>query len=368
MNAKPAAGENPFWNGRVKSLSPYVPGEQPRAAGIVKLNTNENPYPPSPKALEAARAAADGRLRLYPDPDCLELRTAIAERYNVGTEMTFAGNGSDEALAFAFGAFFSAGPDAAPVQFPDLTYSFYPVYARLWGLPFKEIPLDKDFSVNADSYAPEGGAVLPNPNAPTGIALPAETVVALAKRCAAANSVLVADEAYQAFGGESVIPFTGENPGLLVVRTLSKQSALAGLRVGFAIGHAGLIEALERVRDSFNSYTLDAVAQAAAAAALRDSDYYEEITQKIIATRRRVTAALSALGFTTLPSSANFIFTSPPPPSSAASLFALLRQNRILVRHFSSPRALPFLRVTVGLDPDMDAFLSVCQRAINNEQ
>ncbi|MDR1257328.1 MAG: aminotransferase class I/II-fold pyridoxal phosphate-dependent enzyme, partial [Spirochaetaceae bacterium] len=220
MNMRHQTGECPFWNTRVKNLSPYTPGEQPRRAGIVKLNTNENPYPPSPRVFEAIRAASDDRLRLYPDPACSALRAAVAERYNVRPEQVFAGNGSDEVLALAFGAFFPASSaDGEAALFPDITYSFYPVYANLWGIPFKKIPLDKDFSINTDDYAGAGGVIFPNPNAPTGIALPVRAVIALAKRCSDAGSVLIVDEAYQAFGAESAVPFIGENPALLTVHT-----------------------------------------------------------------------------------------------------------------------------------------------------
>jgi histidinol-phosphate aminotransferase len=352
-----------FWNMRVRNLSPYTPGEQPRCAGIVKLNTNENPYPPSPRVIEAIRAAADDRLRLYPDPACSEFRAAVAERYNVRMEQVFAGNGSDEVLAFAFGAFF---PSALPVLFPDITYSFYPVYANLWDIPFRQIPLDKDFSINTESYAAAdcGGVVFPNPNAPTGIALPVRAVIGLSKCCADAGRVLIVDEAYQAFGAESAVPFIGENPSLLAVHTLSKWASLAGLRAGFAIGQPHLIEALCRIRDSFNSYTMNALSQTAAAAAVLDARYYAGTTQKIIKTREQTSAELTALGFTSLPSSANFIFTRPPPPSTAAALFTALREAGILVRHFETPRARAFIRVSIGLDTDMDRFLEECKRFV----
>ena len=360
-------GNNIFWNKRVRALSPYVPGEQPRTVGLVKLNTNENPYPPSPRVIEAVRKAATENLRLYPDPGCTALRAAIAERYGVRPEEVFAGNGSDEVLAFAFGAFFEA--EAPPVLFPDITYSFYPVYAKLWDVPFREIPLREDFTIDTDDYgggggATIGGAVFPNPNAPTGIALPVNAVIGLAKRLAAQNRVLIVDEAYQAFGAESAVTFIGENPNLLTVHTLSKAASLAGLRAGFAIGHGALIEALERVRDSFNSYTVDTVAQAAARAAILDSAYYEEINQKVIKTRERVAASLTSIGFTTLPSSANFIFTKPPPPLSAAELFRILRENGVLARHFDRDRARDYLRVSIGSDSAMDKFLEICGKAI----
>jgi histidinol-phosphate aminotransferase len=350
-----------FWNKRVKTLSPYVPGEQPQTAGLVKLNTNENPYPPSPKVIEAIREAASENLRLYPDPGCAALRTAIGERYGVKPEQVFTGNGSDEVLAFAFGALFES--ETPPVLFPDITYSFYPVYAKLWGIPFREVPLREDFTIDTGDYG-GGGAVFPNPNAPTGIALPVNVITALAKRLAAQNKVLIVDEAYQAFGAESSVPFINENPNLLTVHTLSKSASLAGLRAGFAIGQTPLIEALERVRDSFNSYTMDTIAQAAARAAILDSAYYESVNKKLLETRERVAASLAALGFTNLPSSANFIFTRPPPPLNAALLFGILRENGVLVRHFAKDRAGDYLRVSIGNDSGMDKFLEVCRLSL----
>jgi histidinol-phosphate aminotransferase len=354
-----------FWNKRVKTLSPYIPGEQPRTAGLVKLNTNENPYPPSPKVIEAIREAATENLRLYPDPGCAALREAIAERYGVKHEEVFAGNGSDEVLAFAFGAFF--GEEPPPVLFPDITYSFYPVYAKLWGIPYREVPLRDDFTIDTGDYvaAIYGGVVFPNPNAPTGIALPVNSVIGLAKRLAAQNKVLIVDEAYQAFGAESAVPFINENPNLLTVHTLSKAVSLAGLRAGFAIGQRELIEALERIRDSFNSYTVDTIAQAAARAAILDSAYYDAVNQKVMETRERVAASLAALGFTSLPSSANFIFTQPPPPLISYDLFRTLRENGVLVRHFDRERTRDYIRVSIGCDSGMDKFLELCRMAVN---
>ncbi|MDR2097051.1 MAG: aminotransferase class I/II-fold pyridoxal phosphate-dependent enzyme [Spirochaetaceae bacterium] len=355
------AGQSVFWNKRVKSLSPYVPGEQPRTAGLVKLNTNENPYPPSPKVIEAIRQAAAENLRLYPDPACTAFREAVAEKYGVKPEQVFAGNGSDEVLAFAFGAFFEAAPP--PVLFPDITYSFYPVYAKLWGIPFSEVPLRENFTIDTGAYDGGGGAIFPNPNAPTGVALPVNAITGLAGRLFSQNKVLIVDEAYAAFGAESAVPFIDENPNLLTVHTLSKAASLAGLRAGFAIGQRPLIEALERVRDSFNSYTMDAIAQAAARAAILDSAYYDAVNQRVIKTRERAAAALAGMGFTSLPSSANFIFTKPPPTLGAKRLFAILRENGVLVRHFDRPRTGDYLRVSIGSDSGMDKFLEVCKNS-----
>jgi histidinol-phosphate aminotransferase len=347
-----------FWNDRVRRLSPYIPGEQPKEAGLVKLNTNENPYPPSPLVIEAIKEAATDRLRLYPDPACTALREAIAERYGVDPSEVFAGNGSDEIIAFVFGAFFDT---TAPVEFPDITYSFYPVYADLWDIPCREVPLREDlkadFTIDVDGYKASGGAIFPNPNAPTGIALPVREIERLALRCASANRALVIDEAYEGFGAESAVPLIRKHPNLLTVHTLSKTASLAGLRAGFAIGARPLIEALERVRDSFNSYTLDTIAQAAARAAILDRPYYEAVNRKVADTRERVIAALAERGFTTLPSSANFIFTKPP-DADAAVLFRRLRERNILTRHFNRGRAACYLRVSIGSDADMDRFFA----------
>jgi histidinol-phosphate aminotransferase len=361
-----------YWNLRVKELCPYVAGEQPRGLKFIKLNTNENPYPPSAKVGEAVhRVVAGGRaagdtLRLYPDPACTELRETIAERYHVKPGQVFAGNGSDEVLAFAFGAFFEAGVQDAvpPVLFPDITYSFYPVYAQLWNVPYRTVPLLQDFSINVTDYlVSSGGAALPNPNAPTGLGLSAKELLSIVKYQDREKKVVIIDEAYAAFGAESLVKYIDECPNLLTVHTLSKMASLAGLRCGFAIGNEELIEGLCRVRDSFNSYTLDRLAQAAAAAAISDTAYLEATTLKVIATRDRVSAALAGMGFTVIPSKANFIFASPP-NRDAKAFFTSLRENGILVRHFDKPRIAEFMRITIGTDDEMDIFLAVCKDLI----
>jgi histidinol-phosphate aminotransferase len=350
----------PYWNSRLRGLFPYVPGEQPRDRRFIKLNTNENPYPPSPAVLEAIRRAADEGLRLYPDPLCTEFREAVAVRYGVRPAQVFPGNGSDEVLAFAFGAFFESSGTAAalPVLFPDISYSFYPVYAALWDLPYKTPPLADDFSIRPEDYqVPSGGVILPNPNAPTGRSLSAEAVLGMVK--ARNDRVVIIDEAYAAFGAESVVPFVDRYPNLLTVHTLSKAASLAGLRVGFAIGNEELIEGLCRIRDSFNSYTLDALALAGGAAAVSDVSYYDGVKRRVSATRERVSAALSALGFEVVPSRANFIFIRHP-RRGGGELFAALRDRGILVRRFDKPRIADYLRVSIGSDEDMDAFLGAC--------
>jgi histidinol-phosphate aminotransferase len=348
-------------------LVPYVPGEQPRDRKYIKLNTNENPYPPSPKVIAAIEQVLSGsgdgsqkgtRLRLYPDPLCAEFREAVAAAYGVKPAQVFPANGSDEALAFAFGAFFEGSTQTEAVLFPDITYSFYPVYAQLWDIPYRIVPLREDFSITIDDYAvPFGGAIIANPNAPTGRALPAFDLLQLSRKLEQHNKVLIVDEAYTAFGGESLVPYIEEHPNLLTVHTLSKSASLAGLRTGFAIGSEELIEGLFRVRDSFNSYTMDALALAGGAAAVLDKSYYDKINQKVIATRDRTAASLAAMGFTVIPSQANFLFISSP-KISGTELLEALRSRLILVRHFNKPRIADYLRVSIGTDEDMDAFLA----------
>ena len=334
-----------FWSDVVKGLTPYVPGEQPKLAKLVKLNTNENPYGPSPRALEAIRAATDDTLRLYPDPNAERLKRAIAAAHGVEAGNVFVGNGSDEVLAHAFLGLLK---QARPILFPDISYSFYPVYCGLYQVGFETIPLADDFSIQVDGYIkPNGGIIFPNPNAPTGCLVPLADIERLLQ--ANTESVVVIDEAYVDFGGESAIPLTARYPNLLVVQTLSKSRSLAGLRVGFAVGHADLIEALERVKNSFNSYPLDRLAIAGAVAAFEDREYFEQTCNAVIATRKRLVGELQALGFEVLPSKANFIFARHPQHDAEKSALAL-RQRSIIVRHFRLPRIEQFLRITVGTD------------------
>jgi len=354
-----------FWNSRVKKLSPYTPGEQPKDRQIIKLNTNENPYPPSPKVIEAVKNAAGERLRLYPDPECAVFREAAAARYGVKPQQVFAGNGSDEILAFAFGAFFESGEKAAQILFPDITYSFYPVYANLWEIPYRTVALAQDFSININDYKiPSGGVIFPNPNAPTAVAVALDDILSLAEYLEKQGKVLVVDEAYIAFSGagnaKSAVDSINSHPNLLTVHTLSKSASLAGLRFGFAIGNEKLIEGLCRIRDSFNSYTLDLLALSGAAAAVSDAAYYDEINRRVIATRERTAGSLRDLGFTVLPSSANFLFVKPP-HISGAEFFAALRSRGILVRHFNKDRIADYLRISIGTDADMDEVLEAAQ-------
>ncbi len=333
-----------FWSPVVHSLSPYVPGEQPRLDDVVKLNTNENPYGPSPR-VPAAIAAATDRLRLYPDPRSSRLREAIAAHHGVAPDEVFVGNGSDEVLAHTFQALLKHD---APLLFPDITYSFYPVYCGLYGVRYEEVPLDAAMRVRtADFRRPCGAVILPNPNAPTGIALARQAIEALVAEHP--DQVVVVDEAYVDFGAESAVPLVARYENLLVVQTLSKSRALAGLRVGFAIGQRPLIEALERVKDCFNSYPLDCLAQAGAVAAIEDEAWFEETRARIIASREALAGALAALGFEVLPSLANFLFARHP-GHGGAQLAAQLRERGILVRHFRKPRIEDYLRITVGTE------------------
>jgi histidinol-phosphate aminotransferase len=333
-----------FWSPIVHSLSPYVPGEQPKQDGIIKLNTNENPYPPSPHALAAISATTD-RLRLYPDPRATALRETIAAHYNVAPEEVFVGNGSDEVLAHTFQALLKHD---APLLFPDITYSFYPVYSRLYGVAFKEVPLDAAMRVwIADYRRPSSAILLANPNAPTGIGLARDAIEAMVAEHP--DQLVVIDEAYVDFGAESAVPLVARYDNLLVIQTLSKSRALAGLRVGFAIGQRPLIEALERVKDSFNSYPLDCFAIAGAVAAIKDEAWFADTRQRIMASRELLTRALSELGFEVLPSQANFVFARDP-ARRGAELASRLRERGVLVRHFQKPRIEDFLRITVGTD------------------
>lgn len=343
-----------FWSELTKKIEPYQAGEQPKDRKYIKLNTNENPYPPSPKAIEAIKRAAGENLKLYPEPTCVRLCDTIAKYYGLDSENIFVGNGSDEVLAFAFPAFFNPGEK---IVFPDVSYSFYPVFAKLFGLDFETIPLDDDFKIVPEMYGGKnGGVIIPNPNAPTGIGLPLMGIRKILELNP--KKVVVIDEAYIDFGGESAYNLVNEFKNLLVVQTLSKARSLAGIRVGFAIGDKDLIQALCRIKNSFNSYTVDMPAMAAAAASFEDEEYFALTKEKIIRTRERVIARLRDMDFKVLDSQANFIFISPP-AKNAAEIFTRLREKGILVRYFNKERIKDFLRVSIGDDSEMDAFIKV---------
>ncbi len=342
-----------FWSPIVHKLTPYVPGEQPKVANLIKLNTNENPYGPSPKAMQAMQAALGDSLRLYPDPGADVLKQTIADYYQLQPEQVFVGNGSDEVLAHLFQGLLK---HERPILFPDITYSFYPVYCGLYEVESEQVALTDDYKIALENYSSDnGGIIFPNPNAPTGELVPLADIEALLKRNN--TSVVVVDEAYIDFGGESAATLVDHYPNLLVIQTLSKSRALAGIRVGFALGNTSLIEALERVKNSFNSYPLDRIALQGAIAAIEDRDYFEASCQRIIKTREQTVATLQQLGFEVLPSAANFIFVRHP-KRDAAELAAALREQAIIVRHFKQPRIEQFLRITIGTDDEMAALAS----------
>jgi histidinol-phosphate aminotransferase len=334
---------------KARGIMPYTAGAQPQGNGIIKLNTNENPYPPSPATLDALERFDGARLRLYPRPDGGPLRTAAAQVFSLPESHVFCGNGSDEVLGLAFDAFFDGN-----IVFPDITYSFYPVWAEYYGISFSTVPLNNDFTVPADRMVGIGGVVIANPNAPTGIALSLADIEHILQLNE--DRVVIVDEAYVAFGAQSAVPLIEKYPNLLVVMTMSKSHALAGLRVGLALGQPHLIDGLTRIKDSFNSYPVDMMAQHVAAAALLDEDYYAAISRRIIATRDNTVRALTALGLSVLPSSANFLFATWP-GISAAQLKAHLEKSRIYVRHFNLTRISEYLRITIGTDEQMDALL-----------
>ncbi len=354
-----------FWSAVVHGLTPYVPGEQPKLDNLVKLNTNEHPYGPSPRALEAIRTATTDALRLYPDPNGDALKTVLSQRHGLKPHQIFLGNGSDEVLAHAFMGLLNHGK---PLWFPDVTYSFYPVYCGLYGIAHKTIPLAEDFSIKVEDYLPQGGEqagaiIFPNPNAPTGRLLPLADV----ERIVAGNpdAVVLVDEAYVDFGGESAITLVDQYPNLLVVHTFSKSRSLAGLRVGFAAGHADLIEGLERVKNSFNSYPLDRLALAGAVASVEDEAYFKSSCQRVMATRETLVAQMQGLGFEVLPSAANFVFVRHPGHDGAALALAL-RQRAIIVRHFKQARIDQFLRITVGTNEQCAALVNALREILAN--
>ena len=341
-----------FWSPFVKDLVPYVPGEQPKLSKLVKLNTNENPYGPSPKALEAMRGELNDNLRLYPDPNSDLLKQAVASYYGVQASQVFLGNGSDEVLAHIFHGLFQHD---APLLFPDISYSFYPVYCGLYGIPYEAVALDEQFQIRVEDYQrANGGIIFPNPNAPTGCLLALEAVEQMLQ--ANPDSVVVVDEAYIDFGGQTAISLVDRYPNLLVTQTLSKSRSLAGLRVGLAVGHPDLIEALERIKNSFNSYPLDRLAIVGAAAAFEDQAYFEQTCRQVIDSREQLVAQLTDRGFQVLPSAANFIFARHP-EQDAAALAAKLREQGVIVRHFKQQRIAQFLRISIGTPEQNQALL-----------
>ncbi|MBE5780983.1 MAG: histidinol-phosphate transaminase [Clostridiales bacterium] len=335
-------------------LTPYVPGYQPEnTEGLIKLNTNENPYPPSPKAVQAMHNAIGEKLKLYPSFDCLELRGAIAKEEGLKTENVFVGNGSDEVLSLCFPAFFK---QEKPIAFFDITYAFYKVYCKFYEVDYDLIPLNEDFTAPLDAFNGQyGGVLIANPNAPTSIANSLEEIEAVLKRNP--DCVVLVDEAYQMFWGQTAAGLIERYPNLLVVRTLSKGYSLAGLRAAYALGQPHLIRALINMRDSFNSYNLDAIALAGATAAIEDSSYAKANAKKVMETRATFSRGLEELGYTVLPSSANFVFARPG-DGDAERIFQALGERNIYVRYFTAERIKEWLRISIGTAEEMERVLA----------
>ncbi len=341
---------------RIKKLRPYVPGEQPQDRQYIKLNTNENPYPPTPRIEPYLKSFDIEKLRLYPDPLFGRLREAISERYGIHKNQIFVGNGSDEVLAFAFYAFFDSA--RGKLLFPEFSYSFYPVYCDFYDIEYRKVPLKEDFTIDIEDYLqedPSCGMVFPNPNAPTGILLSMEKVTELLKRYPDDRAVVI-DEAYIDFGGESAICLIDRFKNLLITRTFSKSMSLAALRLGFAVGDEKLVDALFCVKDSFNSYPADLFAQKIGEIAMKDRDYYDAITEKIIRTRENVSKQLTDMGWDVLPSGANFILAGRK-GLTGETIYTRLKENGILVRYFHIDGIKKFVRITIGTDEQMAALV-----------
>ncbi|GAA3932823.1 histidinol-phosphate transaminase [Litoribacillus peritrichatus] len=353
-----------FWSSIVNTLTPYVPGEQPKISNLIKLNTNENPYGPSPKVLEAIKAHTDESLRLYPDPNADEIKDAISAYFTakgtpVQRDQVFVGNGSDEVLAHTFQALLKQDE---PILFPDISYSFYPVYCGLYQVEYKNIPLTDTFEINPKDYRQSnGGIIFPNPNAPTGRLLALEAVEDILKNNS--KSVVVVDEAYIDFGGQSAVSLVNQYNNLLVIQTLSKSRSLAGIRLGYAIGHPALIEGLERVKNSFNSYPIDKLAIKATVASFADEVYFEQTCARIVRSRDLLSEQLTAFGFEVIPSSANFVFAKHP-EHNAEALALALRDRSIIVRYFNKPNIDQHLRISIGTEDECQALIQALREIL----
>ena len=347
------------WEANVRRVVPYTPGEQPNRPGMIKLNTNENPYPPSPKVAQAIQNFDEDRLRMYPDPTAGALVNALAERYQVKPSQVFVGVGSDDVLAMCFLTFFNS---KKPILFPDITYSFYDVWADVFRIPYEVQPLDEDLCIRVEDYYKEnGGVIFPNPNAPTGVLMDLSRIEDIVAHNP--DVICIVDEAYIDFGGVSALPLIETYDNLLIVQTFSKSRAMAGARIGYVFGSEKLIKYLNDVKYSFNSYTMDQLTLVTGAAALSDEAYFQETLAKIIATRERVKGQLRELGFTMPDSKSNFLFISHP-KVAARELFAMLREKNIYVRYFDKPRIHNMLRVTVGTDEEMDRLIACLKEYI----
>ena len=348
------------WMKNLRDIEPYVPGEQSMEKNIVKINANENPYPPSPEAIKAINEFDCNRLRFYPDANALEFKKALAEFYGVSVENVFLGNGSDDVLALSFQAFFNSDK---PIAYPDITYSFYPVWCRLFNIPYKNYPLDDNFRINPEDYKEQnGGVVIPNPNAPTSLGEGREFIERIMEYNK--DSVVIIDEAYVDFGGYSSVELTKKYENLLITGTFSKSRSLAGMRIGYAIGSNTLISVLEAVKNSYNSYTLNSVSMAAGTAAIKDRAYFESTVSKVIATRQRVAEELRALGFTVLNSQTNFIFATHD-KENIKDYFEWLKEQKVFIRYFNLPRINNYVRITIGTDNEMNIFLEKTKEYLN---
>ena len=350
------------WTKNLRNIEPYVPGEQSKDKDIVKINANENPYPPSPKAVEVLKNFDTNNLRFYPSANSTKLKEAIAKYYKVDVSNVFVGNGSDDVLAVAFQSFFNSDK---PIAYPDLTYSFYPVWCSLFGIEYKNYPVGDDFRINPEDYREEnGGVVIPNPNAPTSLGEGLDFVEKILDYNQ--DSVVIIDEAYVDFGGTSSIPLINKYENLLVTGTFSKSRSLAGLRIGFAIGSKALIDVMEAVKNSYNSYTVDSISIEMGAASIEDDEYFKSTCKKVVETRKRVTLALKELGFDVLDSQTNFIFATHN-EHSMKSLFEYLKTQKVFIRYFSLPRIENYARITIGTNEEMDIFLEKTKEFILND-
>lgn len=350
------------WTKNLRNIEPYVPGEQSKDKNIVKINANENPYPPSPKAAKVLKNFDTNKLRFYPSANSTKLKEAIAKYYKVDVSNVFVGNGSDDVLAVAFQSFFNSDK---PIVYPDLTYSFYPVWCSLFGIKYKNYPVGDDFRINPEDYKEKnGGVVIPNPNAPTSLGEGLDFVEKILNYNQ--DSVVIIDEAYVDFGGTSSIPLIDKYENLLVTGTFSKSRSLAGLRIGFAIGSKALIDVMEAVKNSYNSYTVDSLSIEMGAASIEDDEYFKSTCKKVIKTRERVTLELKKLGFDVLDSQTNFIFVTHN-KHNMKSLFEYLKTQKVFIRYFSLPRIENYVRITIGTNEEMDIFLEKTKEFILND-
>lgn len=350
------------WTKNLRNIEPYVPGEQSKDKDIVKINANENPYPPSPKAAEVLKSFDTNKLRFYPSANSTKLKEAIAKYYKVDVSNVFVGNGSDDVLAVAFQSFFNS---EKPIVYPDLTYSFYPVWCSLFGIKYKNYPVGDDFRINPEDYKEKnGGVVIPNPNAPTSLGEGLDFVEKILNYNQ--DSVVIIDEAYVDFGGTSSIPLIDKYENLLVTGTFSKSRSLAGLRIGFAIGSKALIDVMEAVKNSYNSYTVDSLSIEMGAASIEDDEYFKSTCKKVIKTRERVTLELEKLGFDVLDSQTNFVFVTHN-KHNMKSLFEYLKTQKVFIRYFSLPRIENYVRITIGTNEEMDIFLEKTKEFILND-